>query len=412
MTLSLRYVALLDQGMWALRSLLLVALIARLSSPDAFGLFGIGLTTLILTAGAAASMSGEVVAVTRHAIMRQVDDSKNSRLAVTSVSQRGLGAVILLAVLSPVLIWIIGVLLSQQPQDEASLWLLFGAPLAVFVEGARALMYAQAQGREAFRASFCWLLIQLGVFMGPLVGLPLNVSLVMGAWVLGAAVAAVLVTHRLRVRPRLRGTGGDEWRRRADFLAQFLLTAGPSHATLLIAGALGGLPAAGAMRALQSVFGPLNVVIGGLGNAVIPRVAQSPGGARTMGYGLALATGGVGVGVTGVLMVAPELGSLLMGVSWPESVWLVCAYGLGRIAHAVTFSAMVVYRAADWGRRSSILRILTAVALLTAFTLGCTFNLSTALWAFGLVGVFASVIWWAFAPRSGDLDPARASPKG
>jgi len=400
--------AVADQGLWALTNFSLVVSLAHIASREEFGRLGIGLSAAILLSGLASCKGGETLAVSRGVFIRsQPRSGPEVDGALSGLTGRAVGSIMVIGVTTPPLVLGVVAAVGQDWRSPPLILLGAAAGFAVVAEGLRAVLYAIRRPDLAKQLAAAWLLVQ-GLLMAAawLTG-RLTVSAAVAAWGVGAVVAvtAALVMHP--VKPAFRGATAEEWRRNRRYGFEFLATAGPAQALVPLAGLLMGLSSAAVLRALQSLYGPLNIVMQGVANHVIPAKAHDPRRVPRIGAGVAVIATAVAALATALLMV-PGLGQLLLGRSWPERASLVVAYGAGRCAQAVIFGALVIYRAHDAYRLSSPLRFATALVTVGAFTTAASRGLLTAVWASSLGFVCLAAAWWAFPlhlARSEASDP-------
>ena len=386
-----------DQGMWTLTNFALVVLVARLSSVDSFGLFGIAFGSVLVAGGLVSTLAGEVLGVTRGAALRHSGVGSLPQTA-TRATEHAFGVVIIAGILAPlataVVVWF-----YRNPGAASSIaWALVAvAPLAVMAEGTRSLMYALRRTDITLQVSAT----RLGVFVIALTVIGAASSLdaiaVVIAWGLSALPVMVLALMRIPIRPRFLHATQAERLRRRQFGFEYVATSGPSQGMVFLAGAILGLPAAGAIRALQSLYGPLNVVSMGLRRYLIPVVAEDPSNVRRLGVTISLSAAGVAALGTTALLAFPSFGEWLLGDNWPADRWVVAGFGLWRCAVSAVLGALIILRAYDQGSWSSRLGSISALALLIPFTLGMQIDLKTALLMSGVTSLAGAVLWWWFA---------------
>jgi hypothetical protein len=393
--------ALLDQGIWAITNFLAVAAIAHAVGRSSFGVFSIALSVMIVVSGVTVASAGETLGVTNARL--GIEDPAARAQALEPVHARALGLACVSGVIAPVLVAGLVAAYSVDALSSGVLWaVLVAAPAAVFAEAGRSCLYGLRRVPAALMISSAWLVGQVAslVVIATVRG---ELDLVAGAvsWVVGAWLSAVVAVVTNRTMPALRGASTDEWRRRRSFSYEFLATAGATHATVLVAGALVGLAASGSLRALQTVYGPLNVALIGLRNIIVPSSAgRSP--QRRLRVGIILGTGSalLAAALTAVLAVAPVIGRTLLSDAWPAQVSLLLAFAVGRVALSSTVGALTVLRSADATKLTVRLRSLSSVLQLVPFVVGLALGLEAALWASGAGLLVAAVCWWWVAARS------------
>jgi hypothetical protein len=225
-------------------------------------------------------------------------------------------------------------------------------------------------------------------------------------WVGGGALAALFLGWRFRVAPSLAGGASllrREPRLRASLLWDSLLTNGAIQVALLLTAWVAGLAAAGQIRLLQAVFGPVTLLYGvtyvseatrGSGTPLRPvdtalRIARRLTVASlVVAAALWIVPTGLGVEVAGETFLAAQ--ALLMAFLAPQIISVVGAAGMAGLRFD--------------GRADVAARIRTpwALALVAGTVAGGEFA--------GVLGVIAgtavahtlaTVAWWRALLRSG-----------
>lgn len=383
--------ALADQSLWTVTNLALVIFIARTSSPADFGVFAVAYAFVVLGVGIVNPIAGEYVAVSLGAAARDWD-SKNPIMKEQMHVSYAVGSVYavasLLALVGTCIVALLGI---QTPLLQA---LFVAGGVAVLAEGFRSLLYALRLRRVALRMSVVWFVAQaVGLAFVYLIE-RVSPSVVVMVWGFGAACAVAFTWGEVSWRPRVRGHPARFVRRQGAYAAEYLATALPAQALVLLSAALIGLPAAGSMRVLQTLFGPINIVIGALRLVLLPETTRAPADAFRISVRLAALSIAAVSAATFVAAAMPGLGTLFFGANWHAGWSLIVAFGLGRMAVGVTTSVVVYYRAHDLGKQSVIRRLLTAVLTTLGFLAGSTFSLETAVWSSSIGGVLAAAVWW------------------
>lgn len=388
-------VSLLDQMLWAMTNFGMTALAAHVLGSDSFGALALATTVVVLFSGLCAACAGEPYAVGRGRVLA-AKRMLGAEERLAALKAAGNGWVLVLALLTPAIVSTLPALVGAR--GLGVLLVGIAAPFVVAAEGLRSMAYAQARIPWCVAMSLSWLTVQavatavLALLFGMGVG-----SIVCG-WGVGALVATGVGLRVSGARPRFKAEGDDR-RRRGTFSFEYLATAGVTHAMALLAAGSVGLAEAGAFRAIQTVFGPLNIVILGIRNALVPTAARHLRGRQLLRVGIrmAAATGLVTCVVVTALALMPVLGRLLMGRQWQSAPWMLFAFGGGRLALAVTVGALLVLRASDETRVSSVLRVVTVAATLVPFVVVLPNGLVPALWASAAGAVLAAVAWWSAA---------------
>lgn len=394
-----------DQAAWATTNFALVALMAHTLTTEEFGAFSVPLAVMILMAGLGIATSAEVLAVSRGVAIRG-NESAQAASRLADDTRRTLGMTLMFAGLVPLVAAIAIFIGGAARVTPSAWWLVAASPLNQLAEGVRAILYAQRRVGGAVGTSAAWLTTQATVlFLGwGLLGL--SASVVLASWACGALAAVVVGSLTLRARPSWGAATSDDRRRRWAFGIEYLATAGPVQLLTILAAPSLGLAQTGFLRALQTVYGPLNIAIMGLRNALVPAAAEEKQ-ARVL-WSLAVKASALALFVTAlmttVLLLCPGLGVALMGDSWPQDPALLAGFALGRFATAAIFGALIVFRATDASHLSTPLRLVTAALFLVPFVAGSRWGLASALWASGVGSVVAAAAWWGTAAAGRLLD--------
>ncbi len=392
--------ALVDQAAWAATNFSLVSLLSHQLSAEDFGRVSVPLTIVLLTGGLALAVSGEVVAVTRGAAQRggsphTVDlDAVRARAIRRGLAVAALGGTASLAAAA----WMDT--LGQVPRTG---WLLAAAaPVGILAETTRAIAYAEQRRSLAFQCTWGWVAAQSAVILALLATVGLSASGTVLAWTFGGLVSVLAGIRQLGL-PRFRVSSSREERRRLrGFAVEYLLTAAPQQLLPILAAGSLGLVATGQLRALATVFGPLNIAIAGIRNLLLPSLSAHRNRLELLRPTRTVAAGGVAVtaAATAALLVVPSLGPALMSDAWPSSMALVVAFGASRAATAGAFGALLVLRATDSTRLSSTLRYVTAATSVGAFVVAMPWGLLVSVAAFAVTMLLGAGAWWTVALRT------------
>ena len=308
-------VGLIDQGLWALTNFATVALAAHTLNATSFGVFGLGYSVIVVASGLGVSMGAEAFAVVRGQILRL---PIAERPAEDDELGRALAVICLFAMVAVlVMIFIVGLLNTNQGMRKTTVLIIVATPCVVMAEGARALMYANRRIPAAVSLTLIWILAQSSAFLviffidgiGPLAAL--------GSWACGALVCGVAGLIRLRVRPKLSGHTIASWKRRSAFGFEYVATAAPAQLLAALAVPFAGLDAAGSIRSMQTLYGPLNIIILGLRNTFVPVITEETDivRIRRSGYQVAGLASMVTVAVSCLLLLVPKIGQVFMGAA-------------------------------------------------------------------------------------------------
>ncbi len=353
---------------------------------------------MVVVSGVGTSISAEVLGVTRGLLVRE---KVIQRTELRALVARALGMILAAALVGFLLVGIVMAMSSWHDGDAVvTAGVIFITPMSIIAEGTRAMHYARRKVAFAFSMTCSWIVAQGIALLAGVLLWKFSVVTVIGSWGIGACTCAVIgcITHG--TLPQFSGTTRSEWRRRASYGFEYLATAGPGQLLSVIAAAAVGLPATGSLRSLQTVYGPLNILLIGIRNVVLPGAAEKLR-SRQLIRGAAVIAIGAGV-VTSVLtaiLATTPLGVLLMSTNWPSDNLLLPGFALGRLATAVVFGAVIFYRVSDLSRQSTLLRLASAIALLAPFAALASKGLNLAIWSSSLSSICIAGAWWLLAIR-------------
>jgi hypothetical protein len=192
-----------------------------------------------------------------------------------------------------------------------------------------------------------------------------------GVWGVTGSFAALVGIAQVRVLPF--PLAAVRWLRRHGDLAvplagEFMLQGGVEQIVISGVGLLAGLSAVAALRGADALFGPLNVLVGGLSLLAVPEGARLLERSTSAVFRLSLAVGviaGSAAVLTGLLLIAlpDSVGSSLLGDTWVSAAALIPAIMVARLASGLASGALSGLRALAAGR--AIFMIRAKVAPLT-----------------------------------------------
>ncbi len=244
--------------------------------------------------------------------------------------------------------------------------LAVGLPFLMVQDVTRYLYLGQGVAARAARVDLVWLLVQLAgaVVVGALT--TVTVELAIATWAAGGFVAAVVGLGGQGVRPG----GGWSWlRRRVRTSSMFVVEYAAIHSavqgTYLLVASLVSSAAAGALRGIETLFGPHSIVVVGTRPTLV-QVLQDRGGPASTTALRKIAVGLIAVAVataTGVMLLPGQLGELVLGETWPSARSLAPTFGAYAVAVALSAVPMVGLRAI--GRPGALARARSAEAVVS-----------------------------------------------
>ena len=225
-------------------------------------------------------------------------------------------------------------------------------------------------------------------------------------WTGIGASTALLAVAILSITPSL--TGAGRWiRDQQDLAGRFAIEYGAgqgvSQVSVLLIGGLIGVEAAGALRAIASAFGPVNVLVNAGRMSALPWLVRHAGTQRVF-TGAAITSavlGSIAIMETVILLLLPSSwGQKILGPTWELAREVVLPYGVHVAGFAVAAGAILGLKARQRAKLSLKVRLFLAPAMLICPLAGGQLaGLSGAGWGFAFAGVLAAASYWAVLTR-------------
>lgn len=241
-----------SQVLASLQSLLISVLIARNSTVDEFGLFGVVFAVWAFTVGLIRSATSELYIF--HAPMSSRDQRSSAAPLATAL---------ILALAFSALTAGVGLVLPGYTVHLV--WLAIALPLFVLQDATRILLIALGRAGSALTIDVvCVTLIAAALLFVPATVPPI---VLLYGWSILAALAGVAGT--IRMRPRFSLTTTREWWRKTKlestkYSSDYVLTNALMPVAMVVTSAVVGLAGAAALRAAQMVFAPVTILARGL----------------------------------------------------------------------------------------------------------------------------------------------------
>ena len=383
---------LVSQGLSSASNFALVVVMARTTTPSEFGAFAIAYSVTWLLHGVVRGMVGETLSVTL-----------GSRAVSRDVTAPPMGASLLLGAGFGLLLAVIGIF---WPGPELGSWFLLlacGLPLLTLQDSVRFVGFASRQPVLAVVSDAVWVAIQvlawaalwfLGVASAPVL---------LVAWWLASGVAALAVLGRLGI-PRV--SSGARWLRLngrlgSSFAAEMLLSMGAGQGTVYAVGYIVGLPAAGALRGAESLYGPARSLALGLRSVALPESVYrytSDGRATMLFYSfrVTMLMAGPAVAATLILSLLPaQLGEFLLGDVWRLAEPLMSAVGLSLVGVVLAMGSRLGLRAMQETGLALLLRAATTfLALILGIGGAARFGVLGAAYGLVIANTLGATLGW------------------
>jgi len=382
-----------DQALSSLTNFALGILVARSTTPAGFGAFSIVFSTFTLLLGLSRAIASDP-------LMVRYSATSESRWREGVAAATGLAVTvgIALGVLSGLIGWVLGGTLGP-PLLALGLTL----PGLLLQDCWRFAFFASGEGRKAFTNDALCATALAVTFGALLVSGHASVGTLVLVWGAAAAVGAVAGVVQSRVRPSLRRLArwGSEHRELIPrYVGEFIATNGGGQLAVYGVGLIAGLGTLGSFRAAYLLFGPLQVVVTGVGMTAVPELVRflrrSLRHLRLVSGGLSALLGAIALAWGTVIMLIPaSLGRAVVGPIWDSAHLLATALTVGWIATGTVAGAASAIRALAAARRGLAARIVGSALGVAGIIAGVALDGARgAAWGAALAGCVESLVWW------------------
>ena len=305
-----------DQAVSSLANAGLTFVIAGVVSPSEYGAFALAFSVYSLVIALTQGLCGQVLVIRYSA----ADPARQTWAAAAAG-----GAAVLLGALSGLITLVIA-LFTGMPLRGVLLAVAVLLPALALQDTWRTAFVSRGSPRAAFVNDLVWTLLQaVGVGVLLLLGADQAVPFVL-AWAGSALVAALFGARQNRQAPTYRTTRGwvvDHRDVSYPSLTNAVVNLGTIQIAFVVIAVIGAVDDVGALRAAQTLLGPLNIVGFAVGSFVIPEVVRRSPSKKGL-VQIALAVSGLLVAVDalwgGVLLLIPEsVGVALLGETWTSA---------------------------------------------------------------------------------------------
>ena len=402
-----RALVMADQGVSSLSNIVVAIIVARSVSAAEFGAFGVAMVVYQLGLGLTRA------AVTDPLLSQHSHEPRDTRARHVP---RMVGSVLTLALASSVVVLAVGLLLSG-PAGQALVALAWVLPLALVQDLGR-YIFVIDRPQSALVIDIAWL---AGIAVAlPLAPADAGVGWFVVAWGLSAGVGGLIAALIERPSPRsIRPVSwlADEREASSRYVGEWMSSQLAGNLTTLAVGPIAGLPALGAVRAVQVLYGPVNTLHAGIYLAVVPegtRIRNDRGRLRRlMLASTTLIVAAAAVWMIVCMLLPDSFGESLFGASWARGSDLVVPMGLAMIVSSAATGGFAGIRALGDPRASLRARLATMPGELAAPVGGVAVGGASG-FVYGLVIArsITSAVWWrAFdrAARRLPVSPTAAS---
>lgn len=372
---------LFDQMLSALSNVVLSILVARSVDAAGFGSFSIAFLIYGMAFAAMKSLVGQPLQIKFSAAPQDELRERMSQGAGTTLT---VSVVIALGVA-------LGGLGAGAATGEALLALAVWLPSLLVQDYCRMAFFAAGRPWSAALIDGIWAAVQFGLLAVLLLNGSHSLTLLIGAWGLGATVSAVVGLLLLRVSLRVSRT--FTWMREQAnlsryLLAEYILGLGAVQVGILLIALITSEADVGAIRAAQVLLGPLGIVATAAFQFTVPEIARRiDWPAKRLQLFAALVSGGLLfvhlIYVTALLAMPPEWGTALFGDSWHGAALVLLPMCLSACFSCMANGPAGVLYGLGWARETFRINLIKG-PLILVLLLGAT-------WIWGVIGSA-----WAF----------------
>jgi O-antigen/teichoic acid export membrane protein len=393
-----------DQALSSLTNAALAIVVARTVIPSDFGAFAIALTTFGFVVGLVRAFVGEPF------VVRFSAANESERRRGTAHAS---GAAIVLGLVASTVCLIAAAVIGGV-MAGALVALAITLPGLMLQDTWRHMFFAAGRPRSATINDLVWTVLQF-VLLGVLIARGEDsIFLITLAWGVSALVAAVVGYLQTGIAPAPTATAS--WLRETkDIGVQlglgFTINMGAINLVTYVIGGLVGLVAAGALRAAQTLLGPLNLLFAGFNAFVLPVLSRAAANGerllRKAVLGSAVLAAGASVWVAILVLLPSRLGREILQKNWDGADRVMLPAGLVLLAGALVLGAsnsLVALSRADLMLRTTTVQapLMLILGVLGAWQGGVVAA------AYGLVAaqtVGLVYCWYLFLKA--DVDPRR-----
>jgi O-antigen/teichoic acid export membrane protein len=280
-------------------------------------------------------------------------------------------------------------------------------PAALLQDFWRAVLFREGRARAAAANDGLWLAAM--VISSPFAWWLGGTWAVAACWGIGALAGALAGLAQTGFRPTSARGALRWWRSEAWLLGRWLgletvTYSLATYGTVLLLAALLGAAAYGGLRAVQSVFSPLSLLLPAVALPGLPAIARSAAQSSDAARSLAVRISGLVTALTTlyvtVFTLSPGLLTAVFGERFARFDTIVLPVGLTQIALATAAGFPLLLKAQGRGRALFFSRLVGLVLTMAAATaLAVTRGLTGVTWAMFVSAVLASAVLAAVALR-------------
>ena len=390
-----------DQALSSLTNFALVIVVAKSVDPSDFGSFSLAMVTFTFLIGLGRSLVGDPY------VVRFTDADRHTRRRAT---RQASGAAVSFGVIGGLVCIAAALVLSGQSR-MAMLALGISMPGLMLQENWRHIFFAEGRARAATINDGLWTVIQFALIGVLLTQDRASIFLITMAWGISALAAGLFGIIQARVVPD--PFEALAWYRETRELnvkmgLDFAFNQGATTLVGYLITAVVGTVGIGAIRAAQSLLGPLNLLFAGIsafGMPVLARAAMAGGSLLKQALALSTAIGIMASTWVAILIFVPDsIGAHIMGDSWNTAHEVMLPMGIITVTVAFVLGASLGLKALR--RADQMLRVtfMQAPLMLGLGALGgAVWSIKGAAWGMCIAQVVGFVACWFIFLRSDRL---------
>jgi O-antigen/teichoic acid export membrane protein len=401
-----RALVMADQGVSSLSNVIVAVMVARSVSAAEFGAFGLAMITYSLALGMSRSVIGDPL-LSRHS---HEGPEARARLAPAMV-----GAMLTVSAVAAPVVASVGLLLSGSA-GSALTALALVLPLVLLQDMWRYVFVVDRPAR-ALAIDVVWL-VAVGVALAQAPS-DAGVAWYVVAWGLAGGLGAVVAIAMGRpspgaIRPLVWLSDQRAWSGR--FLGEWASAELSGNVTTLTLGPIAGLPALGAVRGVQTLYGPLNTIHTGIYLGVVPEGAHLRDDPERL-YRLMVRVTRLIVAAAALWMIIcialPDAqGRSLFGDTWARGSELILPMGLVVIAGSSSMGGFAGIRSLGQPQASLRARLLSVPGEMVLPIAGAVLGGAAGfVWGLFAGRVLTRTIWWREFRRALSRRPAAGPPE-
>ncbi len=381
-------IRLLDQGLFSLGNIAVVALVSHFASSAVTGSI---IVLLVVYPVATALVQGYIVDF--HLVFAHGQSAYSADRAWRGALIAGVPCSLLI----PVLLLISDGGGNHSDAVTAAIVLFLALPGLTAQYAGRAWCLATGRPMVALKNDAAWLVGQALIFLlsRELGMVPSTAAIV--SWCVAGNLCGLAFTVGLNSSPSGRRPTAEVFRMRSKFAGELVLGQTSAQINLVLLGALIGLAPLAGYRIAQLVLGPMLTSIAALRHVLLPRYAaifretRNPRDvARVAGLHAALVAGALQAGAAVIWLVPESVGRSIFGDSWLGARNLVMLVGLDMAMAGAGVVLALCLRALLLATGGLVVRLVISGLQVAAVLLACL--LFTSATAVAVAGALASIV--------------------